>query len=206
MNCCRRPKELLVRSAIIVAGLLALQIAAAVQSQPAATAHNSAPINRIDVEAIVDGSLEDVWRCWTTNQGAQTFFAARSNIQLSIGGAYEILFNTDAPEGEQGSEGCKVLSFLPMEMLSFSWNAPPMFAHARAERTWVVVRLEAIASQQTRVKLSHLGWDEKAHADPEHADEWVQTREYFAKAWPHVLENLRKCFHQRSNEQPRPNQ
>ena len=31
-------------------------------------------------------------------------------------------------------------------------------------------------------------------AHPSHADEWDQVYEYFSKAWPYVLDNLKKRF------------
>lgn len=149
---------------------------------------------RIDVEVVVKAGLSDVWNAWTTNKGLQAFFAKDTNVELAIGGAYEMLFTADAPKGEKGSEGCKVLSYLPMEMLSFSWNAPPKFAHARGRLTWVVMHFEELDKDRVKVRLSHLGWDKMRAAHPAHADEWVEVHHYFTRAWPFVLENLRKRF------------
>ena len=149
---------------------------------------------RIDAELVVSAGLEDVWHAWTTNEGAETFFSRNTNVELAIGGPYEMLFNADAPRGEQGSEGCKVLSYVPMEILSFSWGAPPKFTHARKHHTWVVVRFEDLGSNKTKVRLTHLGWDGMKTAHPAHADEWDQVYEYFSKAWPYVLDNLKKRF------------
>ena len=75
-------------------------------------------------------------------------------------------------------------------MLSFTWNVPPRFPHARGLHTWVVVALEPAAVKQTRVRLSHLGFAEQAAAHPEHIDEWRQARAYFEDAWGKVLEAL----------------
>ena len=96
-----------------------------------------------------------------------TFFAPAANVELAIGGRYEMLFDPDAPPGSQGGEGLKILSFLPEEMLSFEWNAPPQYPSVRQERTWVVVQFEALTAETTRVRLSHLGWQE--------GEEWEQV-------------------------------
>ncbi len=106
---------------------------------------------RIDRQIIVPAPREEVWRAWTTTEGALTFFAPRARIELRLGGAYELLWSDDdeAPPGSQGSEGCKVLGYLPAEMLSFEWNAPPEFASVRSTPTFVVVRL-ADAEQGTQ--------------------------------------------------------
>ena len=147
----------------------------------------------IEVERVVNGSREAVWRAWTTDEGAREFFSPFTRIELEIGGAYEIYF-AEAPEGKRGSEGCRVLSYVPGEMLSFSWNAPPQLAHARERRTWVVVRLEDAGEGKTRVRLTHLGWAEQERANPDHVEEWRLARGYFERAWPNVMGNLAKRF------------
>jgi uncharacterized protein YndB with AHSA1/START domain len=119
---------------------------------------------------------------WTTAEGATTFFAPRAKVELAIGGAYEMLFNLEAQPGSQGSEGCKVLSYFPQEMLSFSWNAPPQFPELRWERTWVVVEFRSRGPEQTWVGLTHLGWGE--------GEAWDQVFDYFDQAWDVVLARL----------------
>ena len=156
--------------------------------------HAKSDRHRIEVETVVNASLEDVWQAWTTNEGTQSFFSKKTNVKLEIGGPFELFFDTAKPEGSQGSENCRFLSYIPMEMLSFSWNAPPKFEHARGRHTWVVIRFEQLGPRQVKVKLTHLGWDEMKSAHPNHADEWDQVYDYFAKAWPYVLENLKKRF------------
>lgn len=108
-------------------------------------------------------------------------------IELRPGGAFELYFSDAAPEGSRGSETCTVLSYIPGEMLSFTWNAPPKFAHARGRHTWVVVRLEPAGPKETRLSLMHLGFAEQTAANPEHAGEWRQVRGYFQAAWGKVL-------------------
>src|SRR5688572_2425944 len=93
---------------------------------------------RLEFEAIVNAPVNEVWKAWTTNEGVQTFFAPKANIDLRPGGSYEILFMPNSPAGQRGAEDLHVLSFLPEQMLSFEWSAPPQLAHARPERNWVV--------------------------------------------------------------------
>lgn len=152
------------------------------------TASVQGPIN---AEVVVRASLQDAWNTWATNEGIQTFFSQYSNVKLEIGGPYEILF-----DGKIGSNGCKILSYLPEEMLSFSWNAPPQFEHARGQHTWVVLHFDQVSSKETRVRLAHLGWEEMKSQFPDHASEWDQVRDYFADAWPRVLDHLKQRFEQ----------
>ena len=114
----------------------------------------------ITKQVIVDVPIKEVWRKWTTEEGLKTFLVKDCEVELKIGGAFEMYFNPDAPPGSQGSEGCKILSFLPEKMLSFSWNAPPTIPTIRAlgDMAWVVVFFEEINSNRTKVELNHLGF------------------------------------------------
>lgn len=138
-------------------------------------------------EVVVRASVEAVWNAWTTSEGAVTFFAPRANIGLALGGPYELYFDLDAPEGSRGSEGLKILSFLPMEMLSFEWSAPPQYPTLRkGQHTWVVLQLYPIGKNEVRVRLTHLGWRE--------GDEWDKVFRYFKRAWDIVLGRLEYMF------------
>jgi uncharacterized protein YndB with AHSA1/START domain len=137
-------------------------------------------------EVAVKGSLTEVWEAWTTSEGAVTFFAPEANVTLAIGGSYELLFDPAAPEGSRGSEGMKILSFLPMEMLSFEWNAPPQYPDVRRQRTWVVVQFYPCNESVIRVRLTHLGWME--------GDKWDKVFQYFKRAWDVVLWRLEHRF------------
>lgn len=148
----------------------------------------------VDVEVLVRGSLADVWKAWTTNEGVRQWFAPGSNIDLRIGGPYEIFFAPDAPAGQKGGEDLKALAYLPQEMLAFEWSAPPKFTKVRPHRSWVVVRFADLGDGTVRVRLTNAGFQEGAAAHPSDVEEWAQVREYFSKAWPFVLENCRKHF------------
>lgn len=133
----------------------------------------------IDKQTVVGAPVADVWDAWTTSDGARTFFGEDARIALELGGPYEILFDLSEPAGSQGSEGMRVLSFLPGEMVSFEWNAPPVFPDARTgPRTFVVVQIAAEGAG-TRVRVRHLGWERLADPDPVFA--------YFDRAWDFVL-------------------
>lgn len=161
---------------------------------PSAAIESLKPSNCIDVETTVKASLAEVWRAWTTNAGAQEYFCPKAEIEPYPGGSYNILFMPDNPVGERGAEGQKVLSVLPMEMLSFDWGAPPNLPFARAHPAWVVVQMKPVDDSHTQVRLVHLGFDHLKATYLDHAEEFDQTREYFSKAWPYVLTNLKRRF------------
>ncbi len=119
-----------------------------------------------------------VWSAWASNEGIAAWWApAASNIDLRIGGPFEILFTLEAPEGSRGSEGCKVLAYVPGEALSFTWNAPPHLP-LRETNTWVVLTFAATATG-TAVRLVHTGFLE--------GPDWDDYMAYFDSAWTAVL-------------------
>lgn len=151
----------------------------------------SEPSERIlHKEVTVDTSLDEIWEAWTTAAGIKRFFADNADIQLELGGPYEVYFNMAMPYGLRGSEDCRVLCFLPKTMLSFEWNAPSEFGKLRDIRTQVILRFEPISASQTRVLFDHLGWGQ--------GDEWDRVYDYFDRTWGYVLENLKKALSRRS--------
>lgn len=131
---------------------------------------------------IVAASPEQIWEAFTTIEGVKTFFAPDAWIDLAINGEYEMYFLPDGPKGARGGEGCRILSFIPNEMISFSWNAPPSLPAVRNERTWVILQFIPKSSNETQVSLVHLGWGA--------GDEWQKALAYFDKAWELVLARL----------------
>jgi uncharacterized protein YndB with AHSA1/START domain len=146
----------------------------------------AAPARTLHKEIVVPAARDLVWTCWTTSEGMKSFFAPESKIELTPGGAYELYMNPLAAAGSRGSEGCKVLGFLPGEVLSFDWSAPPKFPEIRKERTCVVLRFEPAGEGKTRVILDHHGWGEGA--------KWDAVYQYFDGAWDFVLDLLKKRF------------
>lgn len=140
---------------------------------------------QIVVERTVAATPAECWAKWTTEGGIASFLTPASNIELRIGGPFEIYFLPDAPAGERGSDGCHILSFLPQRMLSFEWNAPPQFAAVRQRRSRVVILFDEVEGG-TRVQLTHLGFGA--------GDEWDQVHTYFSRAWPHVMDAFAQSF------------
>lgn len=130
-------------------------------------------------EAVVAASPAEVFAAWTTPAGLNDFLEVPANVQLRIGGPMELFFAAGAEPGQRGSEGCQILSYVPNEMLSFSWNAPPLFPVERAMRTWVVILFGELPSGHTKLRLTHLGFGEGGN--------WDDVYDYFDNAWGKVL-------------------
>ncbi len=77
----------------------------------------------ITSEINVPAPLTEVWRAWTTKEGAESFFAPRCNIDLKPGGAYEMLFDLEAERGKQGGEDMVVMAVQPVHLLCFLYKS-----------------------------------------------------------------------------------
>ena len=140
----------------------------------------------IDKQIVVAAPIEQVWQAWTTSAGIQTFFAPEAEIDARVGGAFHIHMDPLAAPGMKGADEMRFMALQRPTMLSFDWNAPPSLPEARAQRTFVVVRLAPIDVQSTRVSIHHVGWGE--------GGEWDKTYAYFEKAWPFILDKLKASF------------
>jgi len=138
----------------------------------------------INKSKIFPESAGKLWWRWTDHEGLLTFFGSDNNIELKLNGSYEIYFLMENPYGLRGSEGCRILSFLPEKMLSFTWNAPPHHEEIRnhEHQTWVVLNFIEIDENHTEIQLNHLGWLE--------GEKWNQVYDYFENAWETVFKWL----------------
>lgn len=136
-------------------------------------------VNQISYQVLIPAPLNQVWKAWTTEEGAKTFFAPDCKIDLRPGGAYEMYFNLDAPEGERGGEGLTILALQQEKLLSITWNAPPNLPEVRDQLTHVTLRFEDAGEGRTFLHLIHDGWGK--------GGEWDQAFDYFTRAWGEVV-------------------
>ncbi|MFA5543176.1 MAG: SRPBCC domain-containing protein [Bacilli bacterium] len=136
-------------------------------------------------ERIIKKSREYLYNKWTTKEGLNSFFSADNLVEIFPGGKYEIYFTKDLSVKNRGSEKCKVLSFIPNRMFSFTWNVPPQFKELRESEkfTWVVIEFIK-ADNNTLVRLSNIGYPED--------EAWESVFKYFDKAWEMVMNSLVK--------------
>ena len=140
----------------------------------------------IDEKITVRANVDDVWKAWTTTEGVKTFFAPDAKVELRVNGPFEIYMNPFAEPGMKGADGMRIIGFQDKKMLTFTWNAPPSLPEARGQRSVVIVRFISRGDVLTDVTLHHVGWGD--------GGEWDKAFEYFGKAWPSVLKNLKKRF------------
>lgn len=133
----------------------------------------------IDYQIVVPAPVSQVWKAWTTEEGAKSFFAPDCKIDLGVGGAYEMYFDPTAPPGERGGEGLTILAIQPERMLSFTWNSPPSLPEVRGQLTHVTLYFREEEENQTALQFIHDGWGE--------GGQWDQAFDYFTRAWGEVV-------------------
>ena len=137
-------------------------------------------IRSLIVERSIDADAMSVWADWASADGVTRWWPVPSaEIDLRIGGPFELHFSLDEPEGLRGSEGCRYLAYVPGEMISFTWNAPPHLP-LRSSNTWVVITFTPTSARSTRVRLVHTGFLVGA--------DWDDYMAYFERAWASVLD------------------
>jgi uncharacterized protein YndB with AHSA1/START domain len=140
----------------------------------------------LELTAEIEATPAEVFRMWTTEENVVQFFPEAAKIELKPGGAYEMYFSLEEPEGQRGSEGCTVIEFEEARHLAFTWNFPPSIPAIRNEQTRVDITLTPLGEKRTRLELLQSGW----RCGPE----WNKGYDYFDKAWRWVLNNLKEHF------------
>jgi uncharacterized protein YndB with AHSA1/START domain len=143
----------------------------------------------IVVTKVIAAPVADVWHAWTTPEGIESFFARKAaKVDARPGGAFELWFALDAPEGSRGSEGCHFHSVTPMQQLVFEWNSPPTLPVVRPLHTLVYLDFRPVAPDRTEVTLRNFGYGQ--------GEDWQKSKAYFERAWNSVMDSLQKRFAQ----------
>jgi uncharacterized protein YndB with AHSA1/START domain len=146
------------------------------------------PDRKVSREVFVSAPPREVFEALTTSQGLRALFGFDANVELSLGGPYEVLLDDQAPQGQRGTEGCQVLSFVPDESLSVSWTAPRCFPVERELRTWVNFRLSPLG-ERTKVRITHTGFGEGGR--------WDEVFRDAEGLWERMAAALQRRFPQR---------
>ena len=73
---------------------------------------------RVVTEAVVEASVDDVWRAWTTKQGIESWMVAQAEIELKVGGKMLTHYDPNGRIGDPNTIENTILSFEPKRMLS----------------------------------------------------------------------------------------
>ncbi len=149
--------------------LLALLVTASAHAQVSNTSYRLSSGERVlRHEAVMDASVSEVWKAFTTPEKMRGFIAPVIALELKIGGVWESSYRPDAKLGQPGNIHNEVLSFVPEKMLSIRIKeTPPQFPHVEIGKSvWTVLWFDDLGGGKTRVTVEMLpyreggGWDE----------------------------------------------
>ncbi len=147
--------------------------------QPAVTVTRiDTPEKALKFEVTVPATLDQVWRAFTTKEGAQEWLWRDLSIDLREGGDWIVRF-----PGSTG--GGTIASFEPMRSITILALAPERFLEVRRERTTAVFRFEQLESG-TKVTLLQTGWKK--------GKEWDDAYDYLANGNAQLLNQLLSRF------------
>ena len=125
--------------------VLAASIAAAAES-PVKVTKTDNPEKALFFEVTVPVKPDEVWRAFTTKEGAEEWLWPHMTVELREGGDWIVHY----PGGKTG--GGTIVSFEPMQSITLRAMAPEQFPEVRRERTTAVFRFEP-AESGTKVTL-----------------------------------------------------
>ena len=159
----------------LFAGLLVAASIAAAGDNTVNVTKMDEPEKALMFEVTVPAKLDDVWRAFTTKEGAQEWLWPDMTVELQEGGDWVVHF----PGGKTG--GGNIVSFEPKQSITMRALAPEQFPEVRRERTTAVFRFEAVESG-TKVTLLQTGWKK--------GKEWDDAYEYLANGNAQLLQQL----------------
>jgi uncharacterized protein YndB with AHSA1/START domain len=140
-----------------------------------------------DIEMTIElpVSVERAWELWTENQSLQAWLAPRANVNLTLGGSFELFWDLEHPD-QNSTLGCKVLSLVRNRLLAFEWRGPVEFSdlmNTEPFPTWVSINFENKSETSTVLHFRHSGWQE--------GERWEAARTWQSKAWQTAFTTLK---------------
>ena len=127
----------------------------------------------------MDAPVEEVWKAFSTGQGARHWMAPVAEVDLRLHGTIKTNYNPQAKIGDPGTIVHHILSYEPERMISTQFTAPegaPPKARI-AQSVWWVARMEPLSGGRTRLTYTGVGWGQ--------GPEWEEAFLFFDRgnAW-----------------------
>jgi uncharacterized protein YndB with AHSA1/START domain len=96
---------------------------------------------RLVHEGVVQASLDEVWKAFTTNKGQESWNVAHAEIDLRVGGKMRTHYSPKGKLGDSGTIENTILSYDPKRMLSIKVSKTPKgFPFPKAIKSmWTVI-------------------------------------------------------------------
>jgi len=127
---------------------------------------------------------------FTNNDLLIKWLPKKSNVELKVGGQYELFFDPDDPDKTNNSTfGCKILAFEKPIYLNVEWRGnidQKEFMNNVRPLTNVTVIFTELEAKITKVTLLHTGWRP--------GEDWEGARDFFDKGWAGELKELKELI------------
>ena len=146
------------RGALI--GMVAL--AAAMTAAPTVRLARAAESDPVVSEAVMDGTVDAIWKLITTKEGMESWIVPHAQIDLRPGGSLRTNHDPDGRIGDDNTLINRILDVRPKRMVSILVSETPStipFAQA-VEGTWYRILLEPVSKGKTRVRCEGRGFDD----------------------------------------------
>lgn len=136
-------------------------------------------------KVLINCSIEKAFDMFTKNEHLEKWFSVKADVELSIGGKYELFWDPKDLENNS-TMGCKILAFDKPNYLNFEWKGAVQHKHFmnNVRPLTNVTVIFSTKGKQTNVTVIHTGW--------RNTEEWEKALQYFSIAWKSVLVNLKK--------------
>jgi uncharacterized protein YndB with AHSA1/START domain len=152
------------------------------------TTESKVNISPLTHEAVIDASLVEVWKVWSTSEGLRAWMAPHAEIDLRVGGLMRANYNPEGRLGDSQTIVNTVLSFEPQRMISIKVvKTPDGFPFPAAiTQMWSVIYFAEVDVSRTAVREVSLGFTD----DPESQ----QMRKFFDGGNSTTMDELKKYF------------
>jgi len=139
-------------------------------------------------EAMVNGSLADVWNACSTSEGWMTFMAPVVHMELKTGGLFDSNYHLGSKLGDPGTIHNTVLNYIPMEMFSIKVGLTEQFPERprQAGTLFAVLTFKEAGAKQTLVTISMLGWGS--------GEDWDTVYKHFDRGNAYTMAELARRF------------
>jgi len=115
----------------------------------------------------VPASREEVWHAFTTADGLMSWAVPFAVVDFRLGGSWETSYQPNARSGDPANIRSRIISFLPMTMLSLqAEQAPPDFPNPNLlKKLFSVFLFESLSDERVRITVSGIGYGPTADFD-----------------------------------------
>jgi uncharacterized protein YndB with AHSA1/START domain len=139
-------------------------------------------------EGVINASLAEVWRLFTTADGYRKTGVAHAEVELKLGGEIRTHYDPNGRLGDPETIVNEILAYEPERMLAIRIKqAPQSFPHrAGIDGTWTVLYFAAAGENMTQVRIVGLGYNESEASQA--------ARKFFADGNRWTLDHIAKQY------------